>query len=60
MSVANHSKIVLGAAEQEERALNIRNRDDPASQQRGSLMPLDEALEKLTALKKERVLKAEL
>lgn len=46
--------IVLGAQEQEKRSVNIRNRDDPATQAKGELIPLDEAIAKLKALKKER------
>jgi threonyl-tRNA synthetase len=32
----------------------MRNRDDPASQQKGEMVPLDEALEKFVKLKAER------
>jgi len=45
---------VLGAQEMESRSVNIRNRDDPESQTRGALLPLDEAVQKLKALRKER------
>ena len=47
-------ELVLGAQEKETRSLNMRNRDDPASQQRGEVVPLDEALVKFVALKTER------
>ncbi|RMZ82193.1 hypothetical protein DV738_g1808, partial [Chaetothyriales sp. CBS 135597] len=45
---------VLGAAEQESRTLNIRNRDDPATQKKGELVPLDVALKRLTELRDSR------
>ncbi|KAH8701886.1 putative threonyl-tRNA synthetase [Talaromyces proteolyticus] len=45
---------VVGAQEKESRTVNIRNRDDPSSQSKGELVPLDEARVKLQALKKER------
>ena len=32
----------------------MRNRDDPASQTKGEMVPLDEALEKFCRLKAER------
>ncbi|KAI2091760.1 hypothetical protein LOZ36_000848 [Ophidiomyces ophidiicola] len=51
---------VVGAQEKETRTVNIRNRDDPASQAKGSLIPLDEARAKLRALRKERRLRNEL
>jgi len=44
----------VGAQEKESRSVNIRNRDDPNTQSKGDLIPLDEALSKLKALKKER------
>lgn len=45
---------VVGAEERESRTVNIRNRDDQATQQRGEIIPLDEALEKLVKLRDER------
>ncbi|CCX13698.1 hypothetical protein FPQ18DRAFT_376845 [Pyronema domesticum] len=51
---------VLGASEQETRSLNMRNRDDPAQQQKGEMVPLDEALEKFCRLKSERRLENKL
>lgn len=45
---------VVGAQEKESRTVNIRNRDDQATQAKGDLVPLQEALEKLVALRKER------
>ncbi|KAI4134169.1 MAG: hypothetical protein LQ347_001746 [Umbilicaria vellea] len=45
---------VVGAQEKESRSVNIRNRDDQNTQSKGDLIPLDEALSKLKALKKER------
>lgn len=46
--------MVVGAEEQEKRAVNWRNRDDQASQQRGEVVPLDEAIKKLVQLRDER------
>lgn len=48
------SSIVVGAQEKESRSVNIRNRDDPATQKQGVMVPLDEARPKLRALRKER------
>lgn len=48
------SSIVVGAQEKESRSVNIRNRDDPATQKQGVMIPLDEARPKLRALRKER------
>jgi len=48
---------VLGAQEQENRAINLRNRDDPETQKKGALMPLETALKRLKELKEERGLK---
>jgi threonyl-tRNA synthetase len=45
---------VVGAEEQKSRTLNIRNRDDPATQKHGALVPLDEVLSKLKDLRDER------
>ncbi|EEH22340.2 threonine-tRNA ligase [Paracoccidioides brasiliensis Pb03] len=45
---------VVGAQEKATRTVNIRNRDDPSSQVKGSLVPLEEARVKLRALRKER------
>ena len=50
---ANHSTVV-GAQEKESRSVNIRNRDDRQTQAKGELIPLDEAVQRLRALKKER------
>jgi threonyl-tRNA synthetase len=38
----------------------MRNRDDPSSQQRGEVVPLEEALEKFVKLKAERRLENKL
>ncbi|EQL34036.1 threonyl-tRNA synthetase [Blastomyces gilchristii SLH14081] len=51
---------VVGAQEKSTRTVNIRNRDDPSSQAKGSLVPLEEARVKLRALRKERRLVNEL
>lgn len=54
-SITNRSlNIVVGAQEKESRTINIRNRDDPKTQSKGDLIPLEEARTKLKALKKER------
>ncbi|KAJ5823437.1 hypothetical protein N7447_005777 [Penicillium robsamsonii] len=45
---------VVGAQEKEARTVNIRNRDDPATQNKGIMVPLEEARVKLRALRKER------
>jgi threonyl-tRNA synthetase len=46
--------MVVGAEEQEKRAVNWRNRDDQETQQRGVVVPLDEAIKKLVELRDER------
>lgn len=45
---------MVGAQEKDSRSVNIRNRDDQSTQIKGELIPLDEAITKLKALKKER------
>lgn len=45
---------VVGASEKETRTVNIRNRDDQATQKKGTEVPLDEIVTKLKALRKER------
>jgi threonyl-tRNA synthetase len=45
---------VVGAQERESRTVNIRNRDDPATQAKGELVPLQTAIDGLTALKNSR------
>lgn len=46
--------LVVGAKERDSRAVNVRNRDDPATQQQGAMMQLDEALRKIKELRDER------
>jgi threonyl-tRNA synthetase len=46
--------LVVGAQEKENRSVNIRNRDDPTTQAKGVMVPLEEARVKLRALRKER------
>jgi threonyl-tRNA synthetase len=46
--------LVVGAQEKENRAVNARNRDDPATQQKGAMMLLDEALKTIKELRDER------
>lgn len=45
---------VVGDQEMNGREVNVRNRDDTSSQDRGKPVPLQEAIEKLTALRDER------
>jgi threonyl-tRNA synthetase len=45
---------VVGAQEKESRTVNIRNRDDPSTQAKGDLVPLDRAIEELVKLRDER------
>ncbi|KAF2200627.1 threonyl-tRNA synthetase [Delitschia confertaspora ATCC 74209] len=47
---------VVGAEERDSRTVNIRNRDDQATQHRGEIVPLDEALTKLVGLRDGRAL----
>jgi threonyl-tRNA synthetase len=54
------SFLVVGAEEQKTRTVNIRNRDDPATQKHGALIPLQDALQKLIQLRDERRLKNEI
>ena len=51
---------MVGAKEQETRTLNIRNRDDPATQKMGELVPLDKALQRLKDLRDERRLESKI
>ena len=46
--------IVVGHEEEKTRTVNVRNRDEPESQARGALVPVDEVRLKLKSLKKER------
>ena len=48
---------VVGAQEKESRTVNIRNRDDQSTQVKGDLIPLDDAIIKLAALRDNRALK---
>lgn len=45
---------VVGDQEMNGREVNVRNRDDTSSQDRGKPVPLQEAIEKLTKLRDER------
>nr|POE93245.1 threonine--trna ligase, cytoplasmic [Quercus suber] len=51
---------VVGAQERDSKSVNIRNRDDPATQKMGELIPLQDAVEKLVALRDERRLSSAL
>lgn len=51
---------VVGAQERDNRSVNIRNRDLPETQKQGELVPLDQAVEKLCALRDERRLSSAL
>lgn len=48
------SSTVVGAQEKESLSVNIRNRDDPATQKQGVMVSLDEIRPKLRNLRKER------
>lgn len=48
--------IVVGAEERENKAVNIRNRDDQESQKRGEIIPLDDVVKKLVDLRNGRKL----
>ena len=54
MSCVANEHLVVGAQEKQSRTVNIRNRDDPKTQSKGALVPLDEAVQKLRVLKAER------
>jgi threonyl-tRNA synthetase len=45
---------VLGSEEKEARSVNVRNRDDQASQKKGELIALDDVISKLKSLRDER------
>ncbi|OAA65003.1 threonine-tRNA ligase [Cordyceps fumosorosea ARSEF 2679] len=45
---------VVGAEEEKSRTVNIRNRDDQATQSKGELVPLQDALDQMIKLKEER------
>lgn len=47
---------VVGAEEMESKTVNIRNRDDPATQAKGELIPLNEAIAKLEELRSSKTL----
>lgn len=44
----------VGAQEIEARIVNIRNRDDPSSQQKGAMIDLEDVITRLKVLKSER------
>lgn len=46
--------LVVGAKERDSRAVNIRNREDLATQKQVAMMQLDEALRKIKELRDER------
>ncbi|OQE24752.1 hypothetical protein PENSTE_c007G02435 [Penicillium steckii] len=48
---------VVGAQERDTRSVNLRDRDDPATQNKGVMIPVDEIRQKLRSLRKERRLK---
>lgn len=47
---------IVGAEEESSRSVNIRKRDDQSKQQKGEVVPLDDALQFLTKLKESRAL----
>lgn len=44
----------------EQRAVNVRNRDDAGTKARGEIIPLDVVVEKMVALKRDRRLENKL
>lgn len=58
--LTSHFYLVVGAKEQETRTVNIRNRDDPATQKMGELIPLQTALKRLVELRDERRLESKI
>lgn len=44
----------MGAQERDSQTVNIRNRDDPKTQAKGELIPLNDAIEKLVELRDQR------
>ena len=50
------ARIVVGQEELDARSVNIRNRDDVGTKARASVVPLDEVVEKMIALKSSRKL----
>lgn len=52
--------LVVGAQEKESRSVNIRNRDDQATQKMGELIPVDKAIELFKSLRDERRLESAL
>jgi threonyl-tRNA synthetase len=49
-----NENVVVGDQEMKNREVNIRNRDDTSSQDRGKPVPLEEAIAKLVSLRNER------
>jgi threonyl-tRNA synthetase len=47
-------RAVVGDQEMKNREVNIRNRDDTSTQDRGKPVPIKEAIEKLVALRDKR------
>lgn len=52
--------IAVGTQEMEQRAVNVRNRDDAGTKARGEVIPLDDVVSKMVALKTERRLENKL
>lgn len=48
------TRIVVGQEELDAQSVNIRNRDDVGTKARASIVPLDEVVEKMIALKSSR------
>lgn len=46
----------MGQEELDARSVNVRNRDDVGTKAKGEMVPLDQIVEKLVALKKSRSL----
>lgn len=49
--------IVVGQEELDGRSVNVRNRDDVGTKAKGQMIPLEEVVQKLVALKSSRSLK---
>jgi len=52
--ICANNLVVVGDQEKNGREVNVRNRDDTSTQDRGRPIPLDEAVKKLIALRDER------
>lgn len=58
--VTSWPTIVVGQEELDARSVNVRNRDDVGTKARSEIIPLDDVVQKLVALKKNRSLQNKL